>query len=43
LIYKAEKIKKIEAKMKLGEIPSKEEMKICEALTPEILFGYSED
>jgi|LakMenEpi03Oct11_1017367.scaffolds.fasta_scaffold54448_1 hypothetical protein len=29
--------------MKLGEIPSKEEMKICEALTPEMLFGYSED
>jgi hypothetical protein len=29
--------------MKLGEIPSKEEMKIREALTPEMLSGYSKD
>jgi hypothetical protein len=43
LIQKAEKIKEIEARLKLGEIPSREEMKTCDALTPEMLFGYSED
>lgn len=36
-------MKKIEARLKLGETLSVEEMKTCEALTPEMLFGYTED
>lgn len=42
LLQRAEKIKKIEGRLKSGEIPSREEMKTCDAVTPEMVFGYSE-
>lgn len=43
LITITETVKKIEKRLKLGTMPTKEELSRTPALTAEVLFGFNEE